>query len=253
MKHVLEILLDGDEVEQAPSRFEANEKVQIASGTFVAPRARPEHANGHRAVSASDASNLGDGKAVGHVLEAYVRDAHGPIAQLALRRRNLDSWHDPRQDPQIAAESGNGAGKGIPVLFTRNLIDFRYLVEAPGIEASVPELSGAEGRSVSSGATLTSGDAPPPSESASTGVAEVQCSNEVRAARGALPDADSTPAVSPRMAAAEALAGAALDALTAGDLVGARAAARALVEFIDVLRGGAGGADVSGAHTAEGA
>jgi hypothetical protein len=82
------------------------------------------------------------------------------------------------------------------------------------------------------------------------GVAASRCSSEVSGPNGASPDVvggAAAGATSPRLVVVEALAQAAVHALAGGDVVAARAAARALVEFIELLAGVGEGTGVVGA------
>ena len=107
-------------------------------------------------------------------------------------------------------------------------------MEAPGIEASDREQSHAESCGVSREEAGTSVPAPFEANSVSMGVAASRCSSEVAGARRQ-PGAADGALLSPRLAVVEVLARAAVAALVRGDVVGARAVARALVEFIEAV------------------
>jgi hypothetical protein len=120
-------------------------------------------------------------------------------------------------------------------------------VEAPGIEASESEHGHAESCGVSVGETGTSVATASEANSVLMAVAPSRRSSEVAGARSRAnttsPDAFVGAPSSPRRVAVAELVRAAVAALDGGDVLGARAAARALVEFIEVIAGARQGVD----------
>lgn len=63
---VLQVLLDGDDIQQASIGFEIDEEVEIAVGSLLAPSPRAEHPHRMRAVCSSNLQDLCRRKSRGH-------------------------------------------------------------------------------------------------------------------------------------------------------------------------------------------